>query len=497
MMFIAIKTKDGVIKGKLSFYCRMLGVSRQGFYKYLAIKDRPWKYQDLADAMRVIHAEDECNDTYGRIRMYQALLLKNPTGIKIPSERTVYRVMDEIGLVHRPKRKPNGITKADREARKSDDLLKREFKADKPLEKCVTDITEIKAKDGKLYVSAIFDCFDSSVLGLAMETNMKATLCEHTLDNAYLAHPDLRGAIVHSDRGRQYTSETYRQALSKYGIIQSMNSDGGRCHDNARCESMWARMKRELLYDRYNTESLTTDELRVLIWRYFISYWNNRRICSANGGLPPMIKRQRYYQSGNDIFEINVSTNIDNITCNIFDKLVNSPKENYLLEQFARNMYRLKEYECYQIDDVIDYVYDYFKNKNRSISFSRPSIDNYKLYYASLKGILTRTFGTGMGFSGDLYFGDAPLSVLVLNVEHSTTKDLNVITNNDQLNEILLNLERSLVDNQQMVFVRRNLRIYQREKIFIVKPVQRKYWTYSAACRDADEIFEDISKAWR
>ena len=183
--------------------------------------------------------------------------------------------------------------------------------------------------------------------------------------------------------------------------------------------------------------------------------------------------------------------------CNIFDKLVNSPKENYLLEQFARNMYRLKEYECYQIDDVIDYVYDYFKNKNRSVSFFRPSIDNYKLYYASLKGILTRTFGTGMGFSGDLYFGNAPLSVLVLNVEHSTTKDLNVITNNDQLNEILLNLDRSLVDNQQMVFVRRNLRIYQQEKIFIVKPAQRKYWTYSAACRDADEIFEDISKAWR
>ena len=143
------------------------------------------------------------------------------------------------------------------------------------------------------YLSALF-----SVLGLAMETNMKATLCEHTLDNAYLAHPDLRGAIVHSDRGRQYTSETYRQALSKYGIIQSMNSDGGRCHDNARCESMWARMKSELLYDRYNTESLTTDELRVLIWRYFISYWNNRGVlCSANGGLPPMIKRQRYYQS--------------------------------------------------------------------------------------------------------------------------------------------------------------------------------------------------------
>ena len=87
--------------------------------------------------------------------------------------------------------------------------------------------------------------------------------------------------------------------------------------------------------------------------------------------------------------------------------------------------------------------------------------------------------------------------MLFRSVEHSTTKDLNVIIDNEQLNEILLNLDRSLVDNQQTVFVRRNLRIYQSEKIFIVKPAQRKYWTYSAACRDADEIFEDISKAWR
>ena len=86
--------------------------------------------------------------------MYQALLLKQPEGIHIPGERTVYRVMEEIGLSHRPKRRPNGITKAGREARKSDDLLKRDFTSEEPLKKCITDITEIKAKDGKLYVSA-------------------------------------------------------------------------------------------------------------------------------------------------------------------------------------------------------------------------------------------------------------------------------------------------------------------------------------------------------
>jgi len=279
-MFIAIKTDDGRIKGKISFYCRTLRVSRQAFHHYLKTKDVPWKYQPLADAMLDICKEDECNDTYGRVRMYQALQLKQPEGVHIPGERTVYRVMKEIGLDHRPRRKPNGITKADKETRK-----------------CITDMTEIKASDGKLYVSAIFDCYDLTVLGLAMDNHMKATLCEQTLDNACKAYPELRGAIIHSDRGTQYTSELYRKAVGKYGIVQSMNSAGGRCHDNARCESMWARFKEELLYGRYDTTIMTIEELKTLIWRYFISYWNNRRICSANGGLPPIVKRQQYYLS--------------------------------------------------------------------------------------------------------------------------------------------------------------------------------------------------------
>ena len=295
MKVLAQKMSDGNGERKLAMYCRVLGVSRQGYYKYLARQNRPWKYEGLAEAMKAIHDEDVCNDTYGRKRMHQALLLKQPEGVRIPSERTVYRVMNEIGLVHRPKRRPKGITKADREARKSDDLLKRDFRAEKPLEKTVTDITEIKAKDGKLYVSAVFDCFDSMVLGLAMDDNMKAELCVRTLESAAAAYPALRGAIVHSDRGSQYTSGIYREAVRKYGIQQSMNSDGGRCHDNARCESMWARIKSELFYDRVDTRTLTIAEIKTMIWRYFIVYWNRHRICSANEGIPPFVKRQRYY----------------------------------------------------------------------------------------------------------------------------------------------------------------------------------------------------------
>ncbi len=99
-------------------------------------------------------AEDECNDTYGRCRMYHARKLKY-LDEAIPSEKTVYRIMEEIGLSHRPNRKTNGITKVDQNTKKSEDLLKRDFTAQRPLDKCVTDITEIQAKDGNLHVSAV------------------------------------------------------------------------------------------------------------------------------------------------------------------------------------------------------------------------------------------------------------------------------------------------------------------------------------------------------
>ena len=273
MKFIALKTENGRITGKISFYCKALEVSRQGFYEYLKNKDKPWKYETLAAIMIKIREEDEYNDTYGRVRMREALLLKKEEEnlkAEIPEERTVYRIMERLGISHRP-RKPKGLTKADKEAQKSDDLLKRNFTADEPNKKCVTDITELKASNGKLYVSAIFDCFDLLACGLAMDTNMKAVLCTETIDNALKLHPELKGAIIHSDRGS---------------------------HDNARCESMWARMKVELFYSRNDKpENFTIEELKTKIWRYYMSYWNNRRICSANGGLPPAIKRRRYYNS--------------------------------------------------------------------------------------------------------------------------------------------------------------------------------------------------------
>ena len=267
MIFIDSKTDGGKIKGKLALYCRLMEVSRQGFYDYLHTKDKPYKYASLVKAIKEIIEEDEYNDTYGRIRMYQALKLKQPKGVKIPCRATVRKVMKENHLTVPTRRKPNGITKADREAQKSDNKIKRNFTADKPFAKGVTDITEIPAKNGKLYVSAIFDCYDSEVVGLSMDDNMKAELCVRTLSSAVKMHPQMRGAIVHSDRGSQYTSAKYRSAVAENGIIQSMNSAGGRCHDNARCESMWARMKEEMFYRRNRKpENYSVEELKSMVW---------------------------------------------------------------------------------------------------------------------------------------------------------------------------------------------------------------------------------------
>jgi len=246
--------------------------------------------------MKEIIAQDECNDTYGSVRMWEALLLRQEMDprLEVPSRPTIARIMSENGLIQKKKRKPNGLTKADKEAQKSDNLLKGNFKADKPFEKTVADITELPTADGKLYIAVVADCFSSEILGLSMADNMRASLCVEALRAAVKAHPWLRGAISHSDRGSQYTSAEYRAELEKFGIRQSMNSAGGRCHDNAKAESLWGRFKEELIYGRYKTETMPMEDVISLVWRYFMSYWNNRRICSANGGLPPTVMRWRF-----------------------------------------------------------------------------------------------------------------------------------------------------------------------------------------------------------
>lgn len=99
----------------------------------------------------------------------------------------------------------------------------------------------------------------------------KPALFRRTLENAFIAYPALEVAIIHSDRGEPYTSEGYRQTIREHDICQSRNGAGGRNHDNARCGSMWAKLKTGPLYDHYDTELMTVEGLKIPVWRYFLS----------------------------------------------------------------------------------------------------------------------------------------------------------------------------------------------------------------------------------
>jgi len=278
-------------KYEIKFMCEMLEVSRSGYYKYLEIKARPDKNAQILAAMLEILNEDPENESYGKIRMRSALRAR---GIKCSRERCA-DIMEENGLLKKEKT-PKSITKADKAAQASDNLINGDFTADAPNEKFVTDITQTPTLDGTLYISAIFDCYDNSAWGLEMDDNMRAELVCSSLENAVAMNPAMRGAILHSDRGSQYTSSLFRETLDRFGVIQSMNSAAGRCYDNAKCESMWGRFKEEKLY-KTDTSKMTMADVKSMVWRYFYSYWNNRRICSAIGGMAPMTKRKLYFDS--------------------------------------------------------------------------------------------------------------------------------------------------------------------------------------------------------
>ena len=132
------------------------------------------------------------------------------------------------------------------ENQEKENLIKQDFSSETPFKKLLTDISQIQCIDGKLYISPALDCFDGSVLSLVMRDNMKKELCIDTVKAAAQRYPQIRGAIYHSDRGSQYTSEEFRNTLKSLGITQSL-SGVDCCYDNARMESFFATLKKELL----------------------------------------------------------------------------------------------------------------------------------------------------------------------------------------------------------------------------------------------------------
>ena len=267
--------------------CRVLGVSESGYYRYLKNKDKPGKDALLSAKMKEILDEHPCNDNYGAPRMKQAL---EQRGVTVGLRR-VTRLMRLNGWLHTPRRRPKGLTKTDPEAMQAENLIKQDFSAEEPCRKLLTDITQIQCADGKLYISPILDCFNGEVLSLCMRDNMKKELCIDTVQ-ALRRYP-LKDAILHSDRGSQYTSAAFRETLETMNIRQSL-SGVDHCYDNARMESFFATLKKELLY-RIPTYRMTMEEVKTRVFRYVFIYYNQLRVYTSNpGGWPPAVFRRMH-----------------------------------------------------------------------------------------------------------------------------------------------------------------------------------------------------------
>ena len=281
--------KDNQGRWPVSWLCETMGVSESGYYSYLKRPDRTYRHALLLAQIHEVLKEDEENVNYGVKRIYSALVLNR--GYK-GSYSTVLRVCRANNLMIKRKRRPHSLTEQDKDAQKSENLINQDFSADAPDTKWLSDITEIPCADGKLYLAAVLDCYDGKIVGFHMDDNMRAGLCRQAFKSA-CEKEDAYGMYFHSDRGSQFTSTLFRRVLADYGGIQSMSSTGN-CYDNARMESWFATLKKEKLYT-INTKKMTKAGVKTVIFRY-VHYYNLRRIYSTNGGYPPEVYRQMYYE---------------------------------------------------------------------------------------------------------------------------------------------------------------------------------------------------------
>ena len=264
-------------KYSISSICKLVGVSRSGYYKWLNYSKRT-SGRDINDRIikeHIIEIHKKYRGTYGRKRIcaYLNKILDTPI-----NHKKVYRLMKELGIksiirkkVYKRKFKTSEVC---------DNILNREFTANQPLEKICMDITYIPIGKKFLYMNAAKDLFNGEIVAYNISTRMDSKLVNNTVSqliNMNLAE----GCILHTDQGSQYARKPYSKILKNNGITQSM-SRRGNCWDNAPIESFFSHFKSELIYlvD-------TTDQKEMInLINDYIYFYNNERIQLKNGMSP-------------------------------------------------------------------------------------------------------------------------------------------------------------------------------------------------------------------
>lgn len=268
--------------------CRVLEVSRSGYYAWLKRPPSKRAQEDARLTKRIRKLHERSRGTYGAPRIHADLKAE---GVRVGRKR-VARLMKAAGLRGVSRRKYVVTTRRAMRARPAPDLVQRDFSADGPDRLWVADITYVATWAGMLYLAVVMDVWSRRIVGWAMATHLRTEL---VLDALGMAIQQRRpaGVVHHSDQGSQYTSLQFGNRCRKAGILSSMGSVGD-CFDNAMCESFFATLECELL-DRRRFR--IPAEAQMAVFEFIEGWYNPHRRHSGLGQLSPMNFEKRYSEA--------------------------------------------------------------------------------------------------------------------------------------------------------------------------------------------------------
>ena len=256
-------------------------IPRSTFYYYNGKHRKQDKYARAKTEISIIYHENK--GRYGYRRVTAEL---HNRGIML-NHKTVQRLMKELGLICRVRMKKYRSYKGEKGIT-ADNELNRVFRAEKPNQKWVTDITEFRLFGEKLYLSPILDLYSGDIVTYTLSDSPNLLMVTTMLEQAFTKIPNNTNLLLHSDQGWHYRHKQYVQMLKDKGIRQSMSRKGN-CYDNSVMENFFGHLKSELLYLQ-EFESMEHFKSELID---YIDYYNNRRIKARLKGLPPALHRQQ------------------------------------------------------------------------------------------------------------------------------------------------------------------------------------------------------------
>lgn len=266
-------------KYPLGEMCKVLGVSYSGYYKWRIRQQQPDRDATLIQLIQARYTASKNSAGYRQI----ALQISAHYGISV-NHKAVYRIMKKLGIQSVARRR-RAYTHYSNAIHRYENVLNRDFKAERPNQKWATDITYIHTQQGVVYLAAIKDLYDGFIVGHRYGTEQSVNLVTMTIKNALEREKVAGGLALHSDQGFQYTSHAYFRLTQEYDITPSM-SRRGNCLDNACMENFFGMLKTEWIQRRKFT---TVDEAIEAIEQY-IHYYNYER-CQLKTKLTPYEKR--------------------------------------------------------------------------------------------------------------------------------------------------------------------------------------------------------------